>query len=295
LVADHFGLKQLSSPGPEMIGSTEILAKVDTLEILAPVCYRPAGIVFVFRYNQLNVLNSLHHDLDMADHVVVSDEEWIQARLALLEEEKALSKAVAALAAKRAALPAVAVSDYAFVTAAGESTTLSALFEDNDDLIVYHKMPGCSMCAFFIDQAASESTYARLKPRCSYAVVSKETPDELSALIKTKGWVVPVLSAQGSTFQEDMGVAFTPEQVASKTCTYNFNRTWAYGDTAPGITVFRRDKGTGQLYKTYATFAAGLAAVSTVHSLLDLTATGRAEVDRRPMWWVKAREQYSAD
>jgi len=44
--------------------------------------------------------------------IVVSDQEWIAARIALLEEEKALSKATMALARKRAALPCRVVQDY---------------------------------------------------------------------------------------------------------------------------------------------------------------------------------------
>lgn len=44
--------------------------------------------------------------------IVVSDQEWIAARIALLEEEKALSKATMALAEKRAALPCRVVQDY---------------------------------------------------------------------------------------------------------------------------------------------------------------------------------------
>ena len=44
--------------------------------------------------------------------IVVSDQEWIAARIALLEDEKALSKATMALAKKRAALPWRVIQDY---------------------------------------------------------------------------------------------------------------------------------------------------------------------------------------
>ena len=43
---------------------------------------------------------------------IVSDQEWIAARIALLEDEKALSKATMALAKKRAALPWRVIQDY---------------------------------------------------------------------------------------------------------------------------------------------------------------------------------------
>jgi len=53
------------------------------------------------------------HDTDpCSTPTVVSDEEWITARLALLEEEKALSKLTMNIATKRAALPWRVVQDY---------------------------------------------------------------------------------------------------------------------------------------------------------------------------------------
>jgi predicted dithiol-disulfide oxidoreductase (DUF899 family) len=75
----------------------------------------------------------------------------------------------------------------------------------------------------------------------------------------------------------------------SKNCPYNYGRTFSWGSQAPGLSVFRRKD--GQVYKTYATFSAGLANVSLVHSLLDLTSTGRDEAKpKRNMWWVKHKE-----
>ena len=50
------------------------------------------------------------------------------------------------------------------------------------------------------------------------------------------------------------------------------------------------------MYHTYSTFAAGLAELSLVHSVLDLTPTGRDEGgDRHNMWWIKHKEEYEAE
>ena len=70
------------------------------------------------------------------------------------------------------------------------------------------------------------------------------------------------------------------------------NRAW--GTEAPGASVFKlRD---GDVYHTYSTFAAGLAELSLVHSVLDLTPTGRDEGgDRHNMWWIKHKEEYEAE
>ena len=61
---------------------------------------------------------------------IVSREEWTRARVALLEQEKALTTARDALAAERRRLPMVEVNeDYRFTAADGSTKTLLDLFE----------------------------------------------------------------------------------------------------------------------------------------------------------------------
>ena len=227
---------------------------------------------------------------------IVGNDEWIAARLELLEEEKQVSKAIAALAAKRAALPWREVSeDYALVGAGG-ATSLSALFGDQSQLIVYHLMmgpgitEGCSLCSFFIDQFMGGLPH--LRPRAAFAVIAKTEYSNLGAFASSKqGWDASVFfSSSGSSLNEDLQVSFTAEQVASGTDTYNYNRLWGYGSEAPGVSVFRKDG--DKMYHTYSTFAAGLGGLSPVMNLLDLTPDGRQEKDKRNMWWVKHKEEY---
>ncbi|MEM7270763.1 MAG: DUF899 family protein [Pseudomonadota bacterium] len=74
----------------------------------------------------------------MADPVVASREDWLDARKALLAEEKAMSRAADALAEKRRQLPWVEVTeDYRFQTEAGEKS-LSDLFGPHSQLITQH-------------------------------------------------------------------------------------------------------------------------------------------------------------
>lgn len=105
---------------------------------------------------------------------------------------------------------------------------------------------------------------------------------------------ITFLSAETNTFNEDLGVSFTQEQVDQKTTVYNYNRTFAYGTQAPGMSVFFKDKDTGKVYLTYSTFAAGLGSVSLMHDLLDIVPSGRDETGegKRNMWWVKHKEDY---
>ena len=72
---------------------------------------------------------------------VVGREEWIRARVVLLEREKVLTRARDEVAAERRRLPMVEVTDvYRFTAADGSSRTLLDLFEGRHQLIVDHYM-----------------------------------------------------------------------------------------------------------------------------------------------------------
>src|SRR5687767_15900422 len=90
-------------------------------------------------------------------HPVVSKEEWLAARRALLAKEKTLTRQCDALSAERRALPWVRVTEtYVFETRAGPRT-LADLFHDRSQLIVNHFMlgagwkEGCVGCSFTAD------------------------------------------------------------------------------------------------------------------------------------------------
>ena len=78
----------------------------------------------------------------MTDHAVVSREEWLSARRALLLQEKEETHLRDRVNAARLALPWVKVEkDYMFDTADGRRS-LAELFEGRSQLIVYHFMLG---------------------------------------------------------------------------------------------------------------------------------------------------------
>ncbi|MGH3190621.1 MAG: DUF899 family protein [Streptosporangiaceae bacterium] len=94
----------------------------------------------------------------MALSEVVSREQWLQARLRLLEREKELTRRRDALNAERRRLPMVKVAqDYAFDGPDGPDgpVTLAGLFGDHPQLIIQHIMfgpdwdaacPSCGSC-----------------------------------------------------------------------------------------------------------------------------------------------------
>ena len=87
------------------------------------------------------------------NHEIVSQEQWLDARRALLAEEKAYTRERDRLAQKRLALPWVRIDkDYVFEGVEGP-VRLADLFDGRSQLAVYHFMfgpdwqegcPGCS-------------------------------------------------------------------------------------------------------------------------------------------------------
>ena len=91
------------------------------------------------------------------EHRVVSREEWLKERIALLADEKELTHRRDALAAKVRDLPWVKVDkQYTFDTPT-DRVSLADLFGEKSQLIVYHFMfspgweQGCAACSFICD------------------------------------------------------------------------------------------------------------------------------------------------
>ena len=93
----------------------------------------------------------------MTKHTTGTHEEWLAARLELLEAEKELTRRGDELARQRQQLPWVRIEkDYRFETEDG-SATLADLFGGRSQLLVYHFMfgpeytAGCPACSAIAD------------------------------------------------------------------------------------------------------------------------------------------------
>jgi len=131
---------------------------------------------------------------------VVGREAWIQARVSLLEQEKAVTRARDDLAAERRRLPMVEVTeDYDFTAADGSTWTLLDLFEGRRQLIVDHYMfdpeweDGCTSCAGRVDQYGNT---AHLHEReTTIAVVSRAPIEKIERWKHKMGWDFPWYSS----------------------------------------------------------------------------------------------------
>jgi len=231
-------------------------------------------------------------------HSVVSREEWIEARKALLAREKDFTHARDRLSEERRALPWVKVEKpYMFESAAG-TKTLAGLFKGRPQLVVQHFMfapewhEGCKSCSFWAD--GFERMIPHLAARDTTLVAVSRAPVAKLEAFKTRmGWTFDWVSSAPSDFNFDYAVSFTPDQVKSGANIYNFGTSGFGVEEAPGISVFCRDE-EGDIFHTYSCFARGLDMMNAAYHYLDLTPLGRHEDGLPyPMDWVRLRDQYA--
>jgi predicted dithiol-disulfide oxidoreductase (DUF899 family) len=230
----------------------------------------------------------------MSAPAIASRAEWRERRLALLAEEKALTHAREALAAKRRALPWVRVdADYAFDGPQGR-VGFDALFAGKSQLIVYHFMfapdweQGCKSCSFWAD--GFDRALVHLAQRdVALAAVSRAPLAKLAAFASRLGWSFPWYSCGDDAFAYDFGVSFRPDAEAAE---YNYAPKGNSMADLPGISVFARDAA-GAIHHTYSCFARGLDPMNPAYQYLDLVPKGRDE-DALPfsMAWVRIRDLY---
>ncbi|VUC35398.1 unnamed protein product [Clonostachys rosea] len=215
---------------------------------------------------------------------VVSRDEWLEARKALLEKEKEHTRANDALNAMRRELPMVEVDkNYTFQSLDGERVTLADLFEGHPQLIVYHFMfgpeeeEGCRGCSH-VGESLPNVNHLRLK-NTNLVCVSRGPIEKLAAFKQKNGWKWPWYSSGGTTFNYDFH-ASNNESVGpmeinfrSKEEVERLGKTWYEGDV-PGYSVFFKDE-QGNIYHSYSTWARGGEQVLPTIQLLDMTPLGR--------------------
>ena len=190
---------------------------------------------------------------------VVSQQEWQAARLDLLVQEKELTRARDALAARRRRMPWLAVrDDYRFEGPQG-AVSLLDLFEGRRQLIVYRAFfePGvsgwpdhaCKGCSLLADQVAHLShLHAR---DTSLAFTSRASQADIGRLKARMGWRMPWYTITDG-FDADFGV-----------------------DEWHGTNAFIRDG--DRVFRTYFVDNRGDELMGGTWSYLDITALGRQE------------------
>ena len=225
---------------------------------------------------------------------VVSQDEWLAARKALLVKEKAMTRARDALNVERRELPMVAVDkNYSFEGPDG-TVGLADLFDGDRQLIVQHFMfdpswdDGCPSCTAAADEI-SDGLIAHLRARDTNLVVVSRAPLEKIERYKAKrGWTFPWYSSYGSDFNYDFNVTIDAS-VAPVMWNYRtldelepIGMGWLGEGSSeqPGYSMFLRDG--DAIFHTYSMYARGAEMLGGSYYFLDLTALGRQEEWEEP-------------
>jgi predicted dithiol-disulfide oxidoreductase (DUF899 family) len=227
----------------------------------------------------------------------VSRDEWLRARVALLQREKELTRQRDELSRQRRELPWVRIDkSYVFETAQGRRSLLD-LFAGRSQLLVKHFMlapgwgEGCVGCSFEVDHVESALVHVE-RHDVKVVAVSRAPLHEIEAFKRRMGWRIDWVSSHGSDFNYDFHVSFTPEQLARGKAYYNYREDPVPSEELSGFSVFTRDAA-GNVYHTYSTYGRGAEEVLSTYMLLDLTPKGRNEPDRGNMTdWVRHHDRY---
>jgi predicted dithiol-disulfide oxidoreductase (DUF899 family) len=237
-------------------------------------------------------------EVPVSHHRVVSRDEWLKARTALLAREKELTRQRDELSRQQRALPWVKIEkEYVFDTPEGK-VTLADLFDGRSQLFIKHFMLGpgqpgqCVGCSLEVDHV--EGILAHLQNHdVTYAAVARAPIEEIEAIRRKMGWRFRWVSSYRSEFNFDLGVSFTPEEVAAGRAFYNFEYQHPGLEDRSGDSVFYKDE-SGQIFHTYSTYGRGGEEFLGIYRILDLMPKGRDENGPYHTLadWVRPRNMY---
>jgi predicted dithiol-disulfide oxidoreductase (DUF899 family) len=257
----------------------------------------------------------------MTEHKVGTHEDWLAARLELLDAEKELTRRGDELARRRQELPWVRIDkEYRLETDEG-CISLAELFRGRSQLLVYHFMfgpdytAGCPSCSSIADGFNGISIHLA-NHDVTLMAVSLAPFAKIRAYKRRMGWSFPWASSFSGEFNADFNISFTEQEQRDGDIEYNYRREppasqlpFKMGKEAgydsplhqnailtgtdistylrerPGISAFVLEDGV--IYHTYSAFARGLDSLWGMYQWLDRAPKGRNETG---MWWRRHDE-----
>jgi predicted dithiol-disulfide oxidoreductase (DUF899 family) len=260
----------------------------------------------------------------MTKHSTGTRDDWMKARLELLQAEKEHTRRGDELARRRQELPWVRIDkEYRFDTDEGKAS-LPDLFRGRSQLLVYHFMfgpdytAGCPACTSIADGFNGVAVHLANHDVMLWAVSRAPLP-KLQAYKRRLGWSFPWASSFGSDFNPDFSVGFSEEQQRSGGVEYNYRREaaldydalagreakkWDESSTVtlvaamsgtdaatftqerPGMSAFALED--GEVYHTYSAYSRGLDGLWGMYQWLDRAPKGRNETS----FWIRRRDEY---
>jgi predicted dithiol-disulfide oxidoreductase (DUF899 family) len=231
---------------------------------------------------------------------IVSHDEWLAARVALLAQEKEFTRHREELARQRRALPWEKVEKQYIFDGPGGKEALDDLFGGHSQLVVYHFMfgpdddEGCLHCSFWADSFNGASIHLPHRD-VAFVAISRAPLEKIEAFRQRMGWDFKWLSAFHNDFNFDYYVSFTPEEAGNQAAYYNYVRTDPGPLDREGISVFYKDEH-GAIFHTYSCFARGIDMMNATYQYLDLVPKGRDEQNLPDSQaWVRHHDRYDED
>src|SRR6202048_2855988 len=206
--------------------------------------------------------NPSMNNIELEQPKVVSQDEWLVARKAHLEKEKALTRL-------------------------------------RDQLSVYHFMfgpsvrdgkEGCKSRSFLVDHVDGANVHLAHHD-VTFVAISRPPLSKLEPFKKRMGWRFRWVSSYGSDFNYDFHVAPTKDELAKGRMYYHYEMVEFECEEQPVISVFYKDK-TGDIFHTYSSYGRGGDLLIGTYNYLDLTPLGRQEDKGHGMEWVRHHDRY---
>ena len=234
---------------------------------------------------------------NVQNHPVVSHEEWILSRKALLAKEKEFTRLRDELSQQRRDLPWERVEKaYVFDGPDGKET-LADLFAGKSQLIVHHFMlgpgwdAGCPSCSFWADNYNGIGIHLENRD-ISLLAISRAPLASLEAYKQRMGWSFKWVSSFETDFNFDFSASFTPEEVANGTAFWNYRWQKPGSTEVVGFSAFYKEPD-GQIFHTYSCYQRGVDMINGAYHFMDLAPKGRDEADQRPtMAWLRRHDEY---
>jgi predicted dithiol-disulfide oxidoreductase (DUF899 family) len=225
---------------------------------------------------------------------IVTREEWLDQRRALLEKEKAFTRQRDELSQLRRELPWVLIDkDYCFIDENGEHSLLD-LFGDRKQLMFYHFMyspdweEGCQSCSYWADTFNGIDVHLANRD-IAFMAVSTAPIDTLLKYKERLAWNFRWVSVSNSDFNRDFHVSFDAKSKEEDAIDYNYKKQSFYMPELPGVSVFIRDA-RDRIYHTYSTYSRGVDILNAAYNYIDLSPLGRHEENGQS--WVRRNDEY---
>jgi predicted dithiol-disulfide oxidoreductase (DUF899 family) len=234
---------------------------------------------------------------NLDNHRIVSKDEWLAARSALLKKEKEFTLLRDKLGQQQRDMPWVLVDKKYLFDGPNGKQTLSDLFDGRSQLIVYHFMydpnwdAGCPSCSFWADNFNGIVVHLNQRDVTMIAV-SKAPYSKIGEYKKRMGWNFKWVSSYDNDFNFDYHVSFTPEELSEKKAFYNYSLQDTHSPEREGVSVFYKDTA-GHVFHTYSAYARGIDVLNVAYHYLDLVPKGRDEEGHEfPQFWVRRHDEY---